>query len=253
LKAFTLKELVMIITVGNQKGGTGKTTTAINLGAALASAGKRVLLVDLDPQASLTKGVGIDPAELTTGSYDLFKAPNKTEVFLQGDYLGIIPTSIKLAVIPQQIAGNINPNGILKKALAPLAHQFDVILLDTPPNLDRLTINALAAADYVLIPCQTQVMALQGLQDFSDTLESVKEINNQLQILAVIPTMYTANRKVEQDALAILQDQFGELCRPPLPDRVEYLKASAEQRPVEGGQAAYWQELAQFVIEKMGV
>lgn len=244
----------MIITVGNQKGGTGKTTTAINLGAALAGAGKRTLLVDLDPQASLTKGVGIDPVELITGSYDLFKAPNKTEVLKQDDYFAIIPTSIKLAIIPQQIASHVSPNGILKKALAPLAQEFDVILLDTPPNLDRLTLNALAAADYVLIPCQCQIMALQGLQDFSDTLESVREeLNSKLQILAVIPTMYTANRKVEQDALAILQDQFGELCRPPLPDRVEYLKASAEQRPVGNGQAAYWQELAQHVIEKTGV
>lgn len=244
----------MIITIGNQKGGTGKTTTAINLGAALASAGKRTLLIDLDPQSSLTKGVGIDPTELTTGSYDLFKAPNKTEVLLQGDYLGIIPTSIKLAVIPQQIASHVSPNGILRKALAPLAGQFDVILIDTPPNLDRLTINALAAADFVIIPCQTQVMALQGLQDFSDTLESVREeLNSKLQVLAVIPTMYTANRKVEQDALAILQDQFGELCRPPLPDRVEYLRASAEQRPVGNGQAAYWQELAQYVTFKTGV
>jgi chromosome partitioning protein len=242
----------MIITVANQKGGVGKTTTALNLAAALAGAGKKVLLLDLDPQASLTKSVGINPAGLSSGAFDLFR--NKpANILRQGEYLAIIPTSINLAVIPMEVASHINPNGILKKALAQHAKEFDIVLIDTPPNLDRLTLNALSATDYVIIPCQCQMMAIQGLQDFTNTLESVREINEHLQILAVLPTMYTANRKIEQEALATLQEQFGDLCRPPLPDRVEYLKASAEQRTVSGELADYWTDFASFVIGKAGI
>ena len=247
---------MITVCIANNKGGVGKTTTTINLGAALADAGKRVLLVDLDPQASLTKSLGIDTAEWGDGAYNLFMGqPGKVEIVLldigrAGNHLSVIPTSNSLSLIPKELIDHINPNGVLRKALGPVTGRYDVVLLDTPPNLDRLTINALVASNYVIIPCQCQIMALLGLKDFSATLAKVQGVNERLEVLAVLPTMFTANRKVEQEALSILQNSYGELCRPPLPNRVEYLKASAEQRPVAGELALYWQELAEYVTGK---
>lgn len=239
-------------TIALQKGGTGKTTTTLNLSAALAAKNKRVLMVDVDPQASLSKGVGIKVGDYTTGTYNLFKEL-PTAVSRQGEHLAIIPTSSNLAGLAMELNSHINPNGILRGSLAPYSKGFDITLIDTPPNLDRFTLNALVAADYVIIPIQCQRMALEGLQDLSKTLTRVRAINPALKILAVIPTLYTANRKIEQEALANLQEQFGELCRPPLLNRVEYLRASNEQRPVSGDLFDYWLDLADYVIEKTGI
>ncbi len=243
---------MITISISLQKGGTGKTTTTLNLGVALAGKGKRVLMVDLDPQASLTKGVGVETSPQSNATYNLLTG-QPTSVFELSEYLSIIPTSLRLASLVKKLFDGVNPSGVLKKALAGYRKDFDVVLLDTPPNLDRLTINALVAADYIIIPCQCQRMAIEGLEDFTDTISEVRELNPGLEILAVLPTMYTANRKVEQEALAVIQETFGELCRPPLPNRVEYLKASAEQRPVSTDLFKYWQDLASYVIEKAGI
>lgn len=192
--------------------------------------------------------------ERTIGSYNLFHDRPVT-VLKQSDYLVIIPTSNNLVEVPVELSNpsNINPNGVLRAALTAYSKEYDVILLDTPPNLDRLTLNALVASDQVIIPCQCQMMALEGLQDFVKTLRRIRELNPKLQTLAVIPTMYMANRKVEQEALTTLQSQFGELCRPPVPNRVEYLKASSEQRPVSSELFDYWKELAKYTIGKAGI
>jgi chromosome partitioning protein len=244
----------MLISCANQKGGVGKTTTVTNLGAALADAGKTTLLIDLDPQGTLSQGLGFNPNEVTGGSYCLFE--NKpVEIISLSENLAILPTNIFLADVPGEIARNSkhNPTSIFKRAVKPLVADFDYVLIDTPPNLDYLTLNALVASQYVIIPCQCQLAAVQGLEHFARTLEDMAEVNPSLEVLAMIPTMYTANRKIEQDLLAVLQKDYGEKCRPPLPDRVEYLRAYAEQRPVGGELYDYWKDLAGYVIEKAGV
>lgn len=244
---------MLTISISNQKGGVGKTTTAINLGVALASAGKRVLLVDLDPQATLTKGLGIEVADLTQGTAELLSGSPTTVCDLT-ETLSLIPTTIKLAAQSRKLFEGVNPSGVLKRVLTAYKGQYDIVLLDTPPNLERMAINALVAADYVIIPCQCQGYATDGLVDLTDTLSEVRqELNAGLEILAVLPTMYMANRKVEQEALATIQDTFGDLVRPPVPDRVEYVKAAIQRRPVETELATYWRELAVHIIEKLGI
>ena len=236
-----------VIAIANQKGGVGKTTTVYNLGAALAEAGQRTLLIDLDPQHSLTLAIGVDAASLDSGSFTLLKK-GQTRLFQQGN-LALIPTNIELSELNLILASRVDSNGVLKKALAQYSDSFDVILLDTPPSLDKLTLNALVAARWIIMPCECQWMAVRGLQLFLDTLNEVKQINSSLDLLAVMPTMYNASRSHEKEILAILREQFGDTCLPPLPYRTEYPNASAEHRPVGGDQKAYWQNLAKLVMK----
>jgi len=238
--------VALTIAAANQKGGVAKTTTVYNLGAALTRAGKRTLLVDLDPQSSLTLTMGIDAAKLESGSFTLLKT-GKTKLFRQGD-LAVIPTSIDLAALNLELSARIDSNGVLKTVLGQYQDSFDFILIDTPPSLDKLTVNALVAARLLIIPVQCQYMAMRGLQLFLDTLKEVERVNPDLTLFAVLPTMFNATRSHEKEILAILQERFGELCRVPLPYRTEYPNASAEQRPVGNGLADYWDVLAGELI-----
>lgn len=237
-----------VIAVANQKGGVGKTTTVFNLGAALAEAGRRTLLLDLDPQSSLTQTMGIEAAGLESGTFTLLKN-GKAKLFRQGN-LAVIPTNIDLSALNLELSARVDSNGALRRALEQYDDQFDVVLIDTPPSLDKLTINALVAARWLIIPCQCQYMAMRGLQLFLDTLEEVKNVNRQIDVLAVLPTMFNASRTHEKEVLNILQERFGALCRDPLPYRTEYPNASAEQRPVAGENFTYWQSLAAYTITK---
>jgi len=239
-----------IIAAANQKGGVGKTTTIINLGAGLDALNKNVLLIDLDPQHSLTKAMGIDPTNLEAGSFSLFRGGNP-QMFRAGN-LAVIPTRLELSAVNYELATKVSGNSVLKKALVNYSNEFDYILLDTPPNLDRLTLNALVAAHWLVIPCQCQYMALEGLSIFLDTFDEVKEVNRELEKLAVLPMAYNASRSHEKEALATLREKFGELCREPVPYRAEYLNATVEHRPVSGEQFDYWKSLAQYVMDKSG-
>lgn len=239
--------MATVIAVANQKGGVGKTTTVFNLGAALAEAGQRTLLVDLDPQSSLTLTMGLDAASLDSGTFTLLKN-GKARLFRQGN-LALLPTSIDLSALNLELSARVDSNGALKRALEQYADEFDLVLIDCPPSLDKLTINALVAARWLLIPCQCQYMAMRGLQLFLDTLNEVQSVNRRLEMLAVLPTMYNATRSHEKEVLAVLQERFGAICREPLPYRTEYPNSSAEQRPVAGENFVYWQKLANHVIE----
>ena len=185
--------MTKIISICNQKGGVGKTTTAINLSVYLALSGKRVLLIDIDPQGNATSGLGINKHNITTSVYDILIDeidPRPIIVKTGIDGLSIIPSTIALTGAEVELVGIMGREYRLKKALSPISGDYDFIVIDCPPSLGLLTVNALAAAGSVLIPIQCEYYALEGLSQLVNTINLVKEnLNSSLDIEGVLLTM----------------------------------------------------------------
>jgi len=203
-----------IIAIANQKGGVGKTTTTINLGVALVALGHRVLLVDLDPQAALSYGVGIQADKLARTIYDVLSDPGQKAIALvctvrQG--LDVLPANIDLAAAEIELIATMSRETILKEALAPLAAQYDYILIDCGPNLGLLTINALTAADTVLIPMQCEYFALRAIGLLLRTIKRVQaRLNPGLTIAGILGTMYQTGTRHADEVLSQTRALFGE-------------------------------------------
>lgn len=185
-----------IIAVANQKGGVGKTTTAVNLGASLASLNQKILLVDIDPQGNTTSGIGINKADVEYCIYDvLINDVNPLDVIVPTNLnnLDIIPATIQLAGAEIELVPTISREVRLKRALQLVFAQYDYVIIDCPPSLGILTVNSLTAADSVLIPIQCEYYALEGLSQLLNTIRLVqKHLNKQLQIEGVLLTMFDA-------------------------------------------------------------
>lgn len=184
----------MIISVVNQKGGVGKTTTTVNIAACLAMQGKKVLLVDSDPQGNATSGLGIDKKELASTMYDLYCNDKKIiEVIIRNvrKNLDLIPANIQLAAVELELAQIVSRETICKNAIAEIKDDYDFILIDCPPSLSLLTVNALTASDGVLIPIQSEFYALEGLTQLLETIRYTNyKLNPDLQIFGALITMY---------------------------------------------------------------
>lgn len=211
------------IAIGLQKGGTGKTTTTLCLGRGLVERKRRVLLIDLDPQANLTTAAGIDPVTMEGPSiYDCLTNPETTlsEAIFETEYgFDVAPATIALSLAEKHLLTAMNRDRKLHRKLSDLekqSHQngqlaYDYVLIDCPPSLGILTVNALAAADYALVPLQAQQFAAYGLNYFLDTMNEVRsEFNEQLSLLGVVLTMYNSRTKVSQDVAGEMREALGE-------------------------------------------
>ena len=227
-----------VIAVVQHKGGAGKTVTCVNLGASLAEMGKGVLLVDTDPQAALTISLDINPTELEHSVYDAMAHADLPlrEVILnsQPEGLALVPSHINLAVADLQFAGRVGWERILKKKIDPVRGDYDFILIDCGPTLGLLTINALAAADSVVIPVQCELLSLYGLKHLMDTIELVREeLNEDLQIEGFLLTMYDARTRLSAEVASNVQKTFGaQVFRTVIRRRIKLAEAPAFGSPI---------------------
>ena len=202
------------IAVANQKGGVGKTTTTINLSAALAEQGKKVLLVDLDPQGNATSGVGVDKRDLENTVYELFVGRTTLdECLLETDFLNlsVLPANINLSGAEIDLIDMENREYHLKDILQQIKDDYDFILIDCPPSLNMLTVNAMTAADTVLVPIQCEYYALEGLSQLIHTINLVKKrLNPHLQLEGVVFTMYDARTKLSMQVVENVKQTLKE-------------------------------------------
>jgi chromosome partitioning protein len=203
-----------IIAIANQKGGVGKTTTAVNMAASLAAAEKKVLLIDSDPQGNSTSGMGIDRKEIRGSTYDLYTGTRGIDEIKKSthfSWLDVIPAGIDLVGVEVELIQMIARERVLKKALQSVRPNYDYIFIDCPPSLGLLTVNALTAADGVLIPVQCEYYALEGLSALMNTIKLIKQdLNPDLAIEGVLLTMYDSRNNLADQVAQEVRKYFGD-------------------------------------------
>lgn len=229
--------LERIIAITNQKGGVGKSTTAVNVSAYLSSYGYKTLLIDLDPQSNSTSGLGINPTDVKESIYDiLIREHEPDEVILKTEYknLEIIPSSIQLAGAEVELVSSLKREYKLKEAISRIKEEYDFIIIDCPPALGLLTINALTVAKEVIIPIQCEYYALEGLGQLLNTINMVKKnLNDDLKIKGAIMTMYDPRIKLSGQVIEEVKNYFSEkVYKTIIPRNVRLSEAPSYGKPI---------------------
>jgi chromosome partitioning protein len=228
-----------IIAIANQKGGVGKTTTTINLGAAFAEMGRKTLLIDLDPQSALSVGFGINSYELDETIYNALVESDHMSLESVTHYeirpnLDMVPSNIDLAAADMELIATIGREYILKEILEPIRGRYDYILIDCAPSLSLLTINALTASDYVLVPLQCEYLALRGMRTLIEVIEKVQnKLNPSLKILGILGTMYNARTIHAQEVMSEVKSVFGDkVFDVIIHSSIKFAEAPVAQQPI---------------------
>ena len=244
-----------VYAIANQKGGVGKTTTAVNVGACLAEAGERVLLVDLDPQGNLTMSQGLNPDVIERSMFDVLVHKVPISEIIEHREADLAVASIDLAGAELALSSMIGRERALQKALLSVRSRYDYILVDTPPSLGLLTINALTAADSVIVPVQCEYLSLRGLVQLENTLAMVREnLNPHVAVEGIVATMFDGRTLHSREAIEILEENFGDLVfRTRIRKTVRYAEAPVKGSSVlkcdpTGAAAEAYRQLAREVV-----